>query len=220
MLDFSTLPPALPIIWEGVGMTVFLSIMAVVLGLIVGTIMCSARLSSNQFFQSFARFYVSVFRGIPLLVQLMMAYYCLPLIGIDVPALLAATACIGLCAGAYMTEILRGGFQSLPPGQKESAIMVGLSRLQILFYIELPQVIKLTIPGLINETILLVKASSLISAVGIAELTRTSQNLAASNFQPFEFYLTAAAIYFVLNSAISMFGFWLEKRVSNRVIQE
>ncbi|MBJ7557003.1 amino acid ABC transporter permease [Marinomonas spartinae] len=218
MLDFSTLPAALPILWSGVKMTLFLSTMAVVLGLIVGTLMCSARLSKNYPLQLFARFYITLFRGVPLLVQLMISYYCLPLIGINIPALVAATGCIGLCAGAYMAEILRGGFQSLPPGQKESALMVGLSNSHILFFIELPQVIKLTIPGLINETILLVKASSLISVVGIAELTRTAQNLAASNFQPFQFYLTAAAIYFVLNSAISVFGFWLEKRSNNRVI--
>ena len=110
-----------------------------------------------------------------------------------------------------MTEILRGGFQSLPVGQQESARMLGMTRSQIFLHIELPQVIRLTIPGMVNETILLVKASSLISAVGIAELTRTAQNLAASNFQPFEFYLVAAVMYFVLNILISMFGLWFEK---------
>lgn len=218
MLDFSILPSTLPILWDGVKMTLFLSFMAVFLGLLVGMVMCAIRMSPNKYFHVFVRVYVSVFRGVPLLVQLMVAYYCLPLIGINVPALVAATACIGLCAGAYMTEILRGGFQSLPTGQSESAQMLGMDRLQILVFIELPQVFKLTIPGLINETILLVKASSLISAIGIAELTRTAQNLAASNFQPFEFYLTAAVMYFVVNSLISILGLWLEKRASHGVV--
>ncbi|RQW63322.1 amino acid ABC transporter permease [Vibrio viridaestus] len=217
MLDFSILPSTLPILWDGVKMTLFLSFMAVFLGLLVGMVMCALRMSPNRYLQLFVKIYVSVFRGVPLLVQLMVAYYCLPLIGIKVPALVAATACIGMCAGAYMTEILRGGFQSLPVGQSESAQMLGMTRMQVLLHVELPQVFKLTIPGLVNETILLVKASSLISAIGIAELTRTAQNLAASNFQPFEFYLTAAAMYFVLNSVISILGLWLEKRAKHGV---
>ncbi len=218
MLDFSILPSTLPILWDGVKMTLFLSFMAVFLGLIVGMVMCAMRLSPNRSLQLLVKIYVSVFRGIPLLVQLMVAYYCLPLIGIKVPALVAATGCIGLCSGAYMTEILRGGFQSLPDGQQESAQMLGMSRLQILLYVQLPQVFRLTIPGLINETILLVKASSLISAIGIAELTRTAQNLAASNFQPFEFYLAAGVMYFILNSLISVVGLWLERKVRHEVV--
>ncbi|MGO3346365.1 MAG: amino acid ABC transporter permease [Marinomonas sp.] len=218
MLDFSTLPPTLPILWEGVQMTLLLSITAVALGLVIGIIMCSVRLSNSHPLRFIAKLYISLFRGVPLLVQLMISYYCLPLIGINIPALPTAIVCVALCSGAYITEILRGGFQSLSPGQKESALMVGFNHIQIILFIELPQVIKLTIPALVNEVILLVKASSLISVIGITELTRVTQNLAASNFQPFEFYLTAAAIYFILNSIISVLGFWLEKRSNNRLI--
>ncbi len=218
MLDFSTLLPALPVLWEGVQMTVLLSISALTLGLIIGTIMCTARLSNSMPLRILTKLYVSFFRGVPLLVQLMLSYYCLPLIGINTPALPTAIVCVGLCSSAYITEILRGGFQSLSPGQKESAIMVGLNRLQIVAFIELPQVIRLTIPALINEAIILVKASSLISVIGIVELTRVTQNLAASNFQPFEFYLTAALVYFILNSIISVLGLWVERRISSRSI--
>ena len=218
MLDFSTLPPALPVLWKGIQMTVFISIAALMLGLIIGTVMCSVRLSSRAVLRNLAKVYVSIFRGVPLIVQLMISYYCIPLIGINIPALPTAIICVGLCSGAYVSEILRGGFQSLSPGQKESAMMVGLNRLQITLFIELPQVIRLTIPGLINEAIILVKASSLISVVGLAELTRATQNLAASNFQPFEFYLTAALVYFILNSIISVLGLWIERRVNSGVI--
>lgn len=218
MLDFSTLLPALPVLWKGVQMTVLLSISALTLGLIIGTIMCTARLSDSTPLRILTKLYVSFFRGIPLLVQLMLSYYCLPLIGINTPALPTAIVCVGLCSSAYITEILRGGFQSLSPGQKESAIMVGLNRLQIVAFIELPQVIRLTIPSLINEAIILVKASSLISVIGIVELTRVTQNLAASNFQPFEFYLTAALVYFILNSTISVLGLWIERRINSRSI--
>ena len=218
MLDFSTLPPALPVLWEGIQMTVFLSITALMLGLIIGTIMCSLRLSNNVVLCSLTKVYVSIFRGVPMIVQLMISYYCLPLIGINTPALPTAIVCVGLCSSAYVTEILRGGFQSLSPGQKESAMMVGLNWLQIIVFIELPQVVRLTIPALINEAIILVKASSLISVIGLAELTRVTQNLAASNFQPFEFYLTAALVYFILNSVISVLGLWIESRISRRAI--
>jgi polar amino acid transport system permease protein len=214
MLDFSVLPATLSILWKGVMMTLFLSAMAVFLGLLVGIVMCALRMHPNRYIQRSVKAYVAVMRGVPLLVQLMVVYYCLPLVGVNVSALAAATGCIGLCAGAYMTEVLRGGFQALPVGQIESAQMLGMGRIQILLFVQLPQVLRLTLPGLTNETILLVKGSALISVIGIAELTRTAQNLAASYFQPFEFYLVAGLIYFVLNSAISIIGLWLEKRTT------
>lgn len=193
-------------------MTLLLSAAGVIFGLLIGMLLCIFYMHGKPYLQNLVKVYVSIFRGVPLLVQLMVSYYCLPLIGVNIPPLFAATGCLALCAGAFMTEILRGGFQSLPIGQLESSLMLGMNRRQIFLHIQLPQVFTLTIPGLTNEIILLVKASSLISVIGISELTRTTQNLAASNFQPFEFYLVAAAIYFIINSIVSMVGLGLEVR--------
>ena len=158
-----------------------------------------------------ATFYVSFFRGVPLLVQLLLSYYCLPLMGINVPSSVAAVSTLALCTGAYLAEILRGGFLGIPPGLIEAARMVGFSRRTILTRIEVPMAVRLTLPSLVNETTMMVKASSLISVVGVLELTRLAQNIATSTFQPLEIYLTAGAIYFVINAAITLLASLLER---------
>src|SRR3546814_19262227 len=119
----------------------------------------------------------------------MLAYYFLPFIGINVPAMVAAIVAISLCEGAYLAEILRGGFLGIPKGQLEATQLLGFSRFDTLVHIEIPQALKLTTPSLISEAILLVKASSLISIVGVAEITRTAQNIAASTFRPLPYYM-------------------------------
>jgi polar amino acid transport system permease protein len=218
MFDWSVVTKAMPLLLEGTGMTLFLSVMAVVIGFGVGVIVCTARLSPVLGLRIFGRAYLTVFRGIPLLVQLFVGYSALPVLGLDLPALLVAVGAIGLCAGAYMSEILRGGFLSIPRGQKEAAVLMGFSPAQRVLRIELPQVVRDTLPALINEAILLVKASSLISVVGIAELTRISQNMAASSFRYFEFYIAAAVIYLVINGSLALFGHWLEHRLRKQVV--
>ena len=131
------------------------------------------------------------FRGVPMLVQLLLVYYLLPFAGINVPPLVAAISAVSLCSASYIAEILRGGFLSIPPGHIEAARMLGLSPFDMLRRILVPQAFRLTLPSLVNEMVLLIKASSLISVVGIAEITRTAQNIAASTYRPLEAYVAA-----------------------------
>ena len=120
----------------------------------------------------------------PLLVQLLLVYYLLPVIGIDVPAMVAAVVTVGICASAYISEIWRGAIAALPPGQAEAAVAIGMSPRDIWTRVILPQAISLSLPALVNELILLVKASSLVSVVGILEITRVEPGAGRDDLPP------------------------------------
>ena len=212
MFDFALIVKSLPLLLGAAVWTVVYSLVSVALGFCIGTLVCAMGLSTSRVARGFAAFYVSFFRGVPLLVQLLISYYCLPLIGLNVPSSVAAVCTLAVNTAAYQAEILRGGFLGIPPGLIEAARMVGFSRRQVLTRIEMPLAVRFTLPSLVNETTMMVKASSLISVVGVLELTRLSQNIATSTFQPLEIYLTAGAIYFVINGVIGMFGAFAESR--------
>ena len=150
----------------------------------------------------------------PLLVQLLLIYYSLPFAGINVPPMAAAVIGLSVVTAAYQAEILRGGFQAIPHGQREAARVLGLRPWDVHLRIELPQVFRLVLPSLVNDSILLLKSSSLISAVGVLDVTRASQNIAASSLRPMEAYLAAAAIYLVLTAALSFAGRMMERRIT------
>ena len=135
-----------------------------------------------------------MFRGVPLLVLLLFIYYFLAEFGLDIPALVAAVGGLALSSGAYQAEILRGAFNALPHGQAEAAAALGFPGLEIWRRILLPQALRISVPPLINEFILLLKASSLVSVVGIAELTRVSMNIASMTYRPLEAYVGGGAL--------------------------
>lgn len=213
MLDSTTFMQALPLILLASQMTIFVSAMGLILGFAVAVLVATACLSSSVWLRRCGHLYTFLFRGVPLLVQLMLAYYFLPTLGINVSPLTAAIAAIALCEGAYLGEILRGGFMGIPRGQVEAAQMLGLSPAHTLVRIQIPQALTLTTPSLINEMILLIKASALISVVGVAEITRTAQNVAASTFKPLEAYLIAGLAYMLINGALSVLGHFAEQRL-------
>lgn len=206
MLDFSIVWSSMPFLLTGALWTVVYSLVSVVIGFLIAVPVCTASLSGSQALRWLATFYVSFFRGVPLIVQLLIAYYVLPSLGLNISSTVAALGALSVCTAAYQAEILRGGFMGVAPGQLEAARMLGLSRLQIVTWIEVPQAVRLTAPLLINEVTMMIKASSLISVVGILELTRTAQNIATSTFQPLEIYLAAGVLYLVINGALSLAG--------------
>jgi polar amino acid transport system permease protein len=213
MFSFQALVDALPLLIKAAQATVLISLIGLVVGFIVAIGICSARLSKNRLVSRLGGAYVGFFRGVPLLVQLLLAYYFLPFIGINVPPLVAAAAAVSLCEASYLAEILRGGFIGIPHGQLEAAQLLGLSRLHTVLRIQVPQALRLTLPSLVNETVMLVKASSLISVVGVADVTRTAQNIAASTYRPLEAYLAAGLVYLVINGALSLAGHRAERRM-------
>ena len=126
----------------------------------------------------------------------------------------AAVVGVTVVAAAYQAEILRGGFQAIPRGHIEAARMMGLSSWRIFVRIQLPQALQRVMPSLVNDAILLLKSSSLISVVGVLDLTRASQNIAASSLRPMESYLAAAIIYLILTALLSIAGRMLEHRMA------
>lgn len=193
-------------------MTILVSGIGLAIGFVIAIAVLRACLSPTPWMRRAGNLYTFVFRGIPLLVQLMLAFYFLPAIGIEVPPWAAAVLAISLCEGAYIGEILRGGFLGIPRGQIEAAHMLGLSKFSILVRVEIPQAVKLTAPALINEIILLIKASSLVSVVGVTEVTRTAQNIAASSYRPLEAYAAAGLMYMIVCGALALLGHYVERR--------
>ena len=213
-MKLSAVQDALPWLLHAAVTTLWSSLAGIVLGQVFGGLICLCRVSGRRALARFGALYVSFFRGVPLLVQLLLAYYFLPYAGIDVPPLIAAIGTLGLASGAYSSEIYRGALAAIPRGQAEAARALGFAPVHVWRRILLPQALRLSAPALVNELILLLKASSLISVVGVTELTRTSVTLSAATYRPFEVYLTTAAIYLAMNLVLAGLGAVAERRLA------
>ncbi|ABC22097.1 amino acid ABC transporter permease [Rhodospirillum rubrum] len=212
-MKFQVILANLPFLLKGAGSTIAISLVGILLGQVIGALVCVGRLSGNRLIDAIGALYVSFFRGVPLLIQLLLIYYMLPLIGIDVPALMAAIGALGLASGAYVSEIYRGSLNAIPRGQGEAALALGFSGGSIWRRILLPQAFRLSVPALVNELILLLKASSLISVIGVAELTRVSQTVSASTYRALEIYMAAGVIYFLINGCLAILGALVERHL-------
>ncbi|MBP0491929.1 amino acid ABC transporter permease [Roseomonas indoligenes] len=210
-MDWAFVEEALPPLLRGAVATVAVSLAGIALGFAAGAAIAAASTAASRGLRGAAALYISFFRGVPLLVQLLLAYYALPFLGIDIPAIVAAVGTLGLCCAAYMAEILRGGLATVPPGAVEAARLLGLTRAQTFLRIRLPIAARTMRPAIVGEAIMIMKASSLISLVGIMELTRTSQALASSTFMPLQSYALCGGIYLVINFVLMAVG-WDRKR--------
>jgi len=199
---------------QSCGLTIAISAVSIVLGLLIGVLVSGAMLSRNGLVSWCGRTFVSFFRGSPLLVQLLLIYNLLPVLGLNVPSLVAAVVGLSLCDAAYQAENMRGGLTSIPKGLLEAADMLGLSPRQQFWRIKVPIALRLTLPALTSEAIMIVKASSLVSVVGVVELTRMAQDLAASTFKPIEMFAAAGLLYFVTNWVLSQLGRRFERSFS------
>lgn len=214
-MDFSfpTITHNLPFLVSAARWTVIISFTGMLIGLGLGILVCAARLSRNRWISTLAALYISFFRGVPLLVQLLAFFYILPYVGIDLPAIAAAFTSIGMCSAAYNAEILRGSLQAIPVGQREAADALGIAPFALWRRILVPQALRIGLPSHVNELILLVKVSSLASVVGIGELTRIAQNITGQTYRPLEIYLTTAVVYFVINAILAFAGRLAERRL-------
>jgi len=191
---------------EAALVTVAISAVSIAFGLVIGMAVCAGRLSTSRWFSVPALAFISFFRGVPLLVQLLLIYNLLPVIGVNVPSIVAAIVGLSLCTAAYQAENLRGGFAGVSRGLLEAADMVGLTPVQQFFRIRAPIAFRLTLPALVNEAILILQSSSLVSVVGVVELTRASQDMATTTYKPLHFYAAAGLLYFVINRVVAYAG--------------
>jgi len=213
MFDFTTVIPYLPQLLKGLASTLGVSFSAIGFGLVLGWAICLGLVSRHAWLRHSGRVYVSFFRGTPLLVQLVLVFYALPSIGLSLPPLVAAVLALTLNTAAFQSEILRAGFAMLPKGQTEAARDLGVSPLNILLHVQVPQVLRSMLPALTNETLDIIKNSALVSAVAVHELMRTAQTLASATYRPIEFFVTAGLLYLSVTLLTASVGRWLETRM-------
>ncbi len=212
--DLVAFMPNFYFIIQGVFVTIKYSIVAVFLGLIIGTILAIFKILNLKTLRLFAHAYTSIFRGTPLLIQLSIVYYALPgLLGIKLSVFTSGVLAFSFNSGAYVSEIIRAGIISVDKGQVEAAKALGISPILRMKDIILPQAFRSILPALVNELINLVKESALISVVGEMDLMRRAQIVAGESFIYFTPMLTAAAAYYILVLIISSFAMVLEKRL-------
>lgn len=211
--DFDLVVKSFPLLLLGAGVTIQITALSVGFGLLIGMFVGIARLSQVKLVKFLATVYVDFIRGTPLLVQIFLIYFALPMIigqRID-PFIAAITAC-SVNSGAYVAEIFRAGIQSIDKGQMEAGRSLGMTWAQTMRFIILPQAFKRIIPPLGNEFIAMLKDSSLVSVIGFEELTRRGQLIIARTYGSFEIWLTVAFIYLVMTLTISRLVDYLERR--------
>ncbi len=212
-LDFKIMLDAFPLLFIGAGVTVQITAMSVAFGMIIGLFVSICRLSGVFLLRMLATVYVDFTRGTPLLVQIFLIYFALPtLTGQRIDPFVAAITACSFNSGAYVAEIFRSGIQSIDKGQMEAGRSLGMSWMQTMRYIIVPQAFKRVIPPLGNEFIAMLKDSSLVSVIGFEELTRRGQLIIASTYTPFEIWLAVACIYLMMTFVISRLVDFLERR--------
>ena len=214
MLDWSIIVHYFPFLAKGALLTLEISILSLVLGLIFGLTAALGKLSRNIIVRYIAVFYIWLIRSTPLLVQLFIIYFGLPQLGIDLGPYISGVLGLGLNVGAYNAETIRGGIQSIPKGQHEAARSLGMSSALAMRRIILPQALRIIIPPLGNNFVILIKDTSLVSTITLVELTLTAQRFIGSTYKPFEMYVMAAFLYAVLTTTASLLLGKLETRTA------
>jgi len=213
LFDFALIFQSVPFLLKGALYTVQVSLLAITFGLLLGWMFGLAAVSSLRWLRAITWAYVQFIRGTPLLVQIFLIYFGLPVFGVDIPAFWSGVIALGLNSGGFQAEIVRAGIESIDRGQTEAARSIGMSRFQALVFILVPQAIRRVIPPLTNELITLTKSSSLLSAIAALELTHAGQLIIARTFAPFEIYAAVAVLYLVMIALLSRASALLERRV-------
>ena len=211
--DMNLIVNSFPLLLIGAGVTIQITVLSTAIGFVIGLIVGVARISNLRVLRMLAEVYVEFFRGTPLLVQIFLFYFALPVItGQRIDPFIAAISACGINSGAYVAEIFRAGIQSVDDGQMEAGRSLGMTWLQTMRYIIVPQAFKRVIPPLGNEFIAMLKDSSLVSVIGFEELTRRGQLIIAKTYGSFEIWMSVAVIYLVMTLTISRFVAYLERR--------
>src|SRR6476659_8905753 len=197
--DFSFLWQYRGLILVGLGVTMAYTIGTIFFGLVLCLVTGLLRLSRNVFVNAPLIAYVEIFRCTPLLVQIIWFYYALPVVlGIDIPATLAAVLVLSLSTGAFYAEIVRGGVNSIERGQWDAARAIGLRQIQLLRLVILPPALRRMIPPFMNQSIIQLKNTSLVSTIAVADLLYEGQMITAATYRPLEVYTMVAVIYFAV----------------------
>jgi polar amino acid transport system permease protein len=199
---------------EGAKTTLNLTLCSGVAGLLVGILIGLAKLSKKLWLKWPADFFIWLLRGTPLLVQILFAYYALPMLipSLRLEEFSACVIALSLNVGAYNAEVIRAGIQAIHKGQSEASLSLGLSKFQTLRYVILPQALVIVVPPLVNNIVALLKDSSLASVIGLLELSLAGNRISSETFLPVPVLTTVALVYLSLTSAVTVFTHFLERR--------
>jgi len=214
-MDFARIIPRfVPLFLDGVKLTILLTLASVSVGVIVGLIAALMKMSRIAVLRFVSSAYIEIIRGTPLLVQIFLIYFGIAqLTGLNIPEFPAAVIALSINSGAYVAEIIRAGIQAVDRGQTEAAHSLGMSHAMTMRYIVIPQAVKNILPALVNEFITLIKESSVMSVIGLVELTRTSDLIRAKTYLSFEPLLIIALLYFIMTFSLSKFMGIIEGRL-------
>lgn len=212
---FGLVKSTFPMLMAGLKMTAILTVVSIAIALVLGVVFGLLRVSRSIWLRAIGTTYVDIFRGTPLLVQAFFIYFGIPsTLGFQMSAVTAGIITLSLNAGAYMTEIVRGGILSVDKGQMEAARSLGIGYLPTMRKVILPQAIRTMIPSYINQFVITLKDTSILSVLGIAELTQSGRIIIAGNYKAFEMWLIVGIIYFIVIMALTKLSDRLERRLT------
>ncbi|KOY83745.1 amino acid ABC transporter permease [Lysinibacillus macroides] len=210
---FNVIVDALPYLLKGLYMTILISVLSIIFSLVIGLIACFMRMSKYAVLRYPAAIYVNLIRGTPILIQILFIYFGAPTaLDIHLSAFTAGLIAISLNIGAYNTEIFRGGIESIGKGQMEAGRSLGFSYAQTMALIILPQAVRRMIPSFVNQLTHAIKDTSMLSVIGIAELTMVGQSIYAMNFRSFEILTMVGLFYFITIYTVSFISTKMERR--------
>lgn len=214
MFDFASVVPSIPYILEGIGITLQIVILATIIGLVLGILLALCKIGSIKPLKWFAEFYTSIFRGTPLVLQLMIIYYAMPqILGFNIEEIPAAVIAFGLNSAAYISEIIRAGINAVDKGQLEASKALGVPYAKMMKDIILPQAMKNILPSLMNEFITLNKESAIVTVIGALDIMRRAYVVGGATFRYLEPLLIAGVIYYVMTLVLTFLGKMIEKRM-------
>jgi polar amino acid transport system permease protein len=213
-LNFSQLPEYAGLMATGAFWTIMLTVVSGVVSVAVGTVMAMARLSSRRIITAPVSAFMWLFMGTPLLLQLYFIYFGLVEIGIDLNAFTAGVIALSVHFAVYNADVIRAAIAALDPGQYEGARAIGLSYFQAMRLVVIPQALRSVAPALGNNMIALLKESSLVSIIGVMELTLSAQKAISETYRPFEFYIAAGVIYYILNAGLEYLLARIERKTA------
>jgi polar amino acid transport system permease protein len=213
IFDWSLVHQAVPLLATGLLTTVKICSLAMLIGIALGALLGLTAMSRFAPARWFVVAYVDFVRGTPLLIQIFLVYFALPVIGVNLPEFWAGVVALSLNAAGFIAEIVRAGVSSVEKGQAEAARSIGMRHRQILFHVLLPQSLRAVVPPATNELITLVKGSALLSVISVYELTRAGQAIIAVHFAPFEIFVLIALYYYLTISALAWLSRWLERKL-------
>lgn len=217
IIDLHLIYQYLPDLLRGFGVSLQIAALGSLIGIIQGTALAILQTSTIRFFNILVMIFVTIIRGTPMLIQILCAFYLLPQLGINIDAFWMAIIAIGCNSSAYISQIIRSGIQAVNKGQIEAAHVLGLTKIQTMRYIILPQAIAVVIPALGNEFVTLIKDSSLASIIGVSELTKEGRLIISRTYDAISIFTAIALLYLIITSAVSFFIYKLEQRMHRHV---